>query len=88
MSITIDPTADEFRRKGTAKRTITMADQVPSQDVSRYQAVDPVPFRPRVSMIARLHLWWERTSDERYFWHTLVVLTVVSIGAAFLIVTR
>lgn len=32
-----------YRRAGTANRTITDAPQVPSQDVSRFKAVDTSP---------------------------------------------
>jgi hypothetical protein len=34
-----------------------MAPPVPSQDVSRYQATDPVPFVARPSRLARLSAW-------------------------------
>lgn len=88
MSWTLDTTTDAYRRPGTAKRTITRAPQVPSQDVCRHQAIDPPRFKPRPSVIARLHLWWERTSAEPDFWRGLIVLIAVSIIAAALIVTR
>lgn len=88
MSLTIDPTVDAFRRPGTAIRTITMADQVPSQDVCRYQAVNPPNSKPRPSVIARMHLWWERVSAEPGFWGWLLAGVAVSLIAAALIVTR
>jgi hypothetical protein len=45
--------------------------------------IDPPPSR-----IARLHLWWERTSAEPGFWGVLLFLTAVSVIAGGLIASR
>lgn len=65
---------DPFRRPGTAIRTGELADVVPSQDCSRYQAVNPPVFIP------------VRRRGFAYLWPFAAVVAYVVAGALWPIV--
>jgi hypothetical protein len=72
--------ADGFRRAGTAQRTRTLAPVVPSQDATRYQALD-MP-RPTYDL--------ERPTERPSPGMTLriLVLTLVAAVAAIALIQR